>query len=593
MPAGPRAPTSALVARAVVAARREWMPISIVVAAIVCYANAVLNSFALDDNSIIVQNPLVHHLSAVWRAFALPYWPNHDGGQYRPLAVASFAVDWAISHGHPWWFHLVNVAWHVAACLLVWRVLATMLTPVGAWLGAMWFALQPVHVEAVSTVVGRLDLMAAAFVLAAWLAHRHGRWTAVVWYVLALASKESGIVFLGLAISHDLLVGGPPRQAFTSRRRLYDWYGLVTAIYAVVLLRVFRHEAFVAIAPTWRAGVTAAQRLLTAFRVVPEYARLMLAPVDLKMDYAPRVIDVPNGLTPVVLLGVALTLAAVAVAVLARRRAPAVAFGVLAFALAVAPVSNLFFASGVVLAERTLYLPSVGIAIIVGWLLERGVRLRPRLVATLAACVWIGFAVRVWTRTPQWRDNGTLLLTQMQEQPESYHTHQSAGNSYLLASRWGAADSSFRIARELFSADPGPYIGGAEAALGLENCDRAAELLDSAIRRAPRDVWVYLRLSEVRLCQRRWRAAIASALGAYELAPDSLRAIALVATAAKEIPDVQIAADAYRRALADHPGDRQLQAAYTELLHTERDTAGARRVRDVAGATLVARAVDP
>jgi tetratricopeptide (TPR) repeat protein len=210
----------------------------------------------------------------------------------------------------------------------------------------------------------------------------------------------------------------------------------------------------------------------------------------------------------------------------------------------------------------------------------------------LITCVGIGFAARIWTRTPVWRDDRTLLLTQMREQPESYHTHQSVGNYYLLASRWRNADSSFRIARTLFAADPGAYIGGAEAALSLGNCDGAAGLLDSAIRRAPTNAWLYLRLSEVRLCQRRWRAAVASALGGYELAPDSLRAIALVAAAAQQIPDAQIAADAYRRAVADHPGNSLLRARYAELVRVRRDTLAGPRAGAAIGPAPVGHAAD-
>ena len=83
---------------------RRWAPISIGLVAVLCYANALQNGFALDDNGIIADNASVHSLSALWRAYANPYWPDGNGGQYRPLAIASFALDWAlcIAAGATW-----------------------------------------------------------------------------------------------------------------------------------------------------------------------------------------------------------------------------------------------------------------------------------------------------------------------------------------------------------------------------------------------------------------------------------------------------------------------------------------------------------
>ena len=140
---------------------------------------------------------------------------------------------------------------------------------------------------------------------------------------------------------------------------------------------MFRHRALVDIAPTWFRA-TAVDRWLTEARVVPEYLRLMIAPYTLRMEYSPRVIDVAHHLSPLVAAGMLVTAAVLVALVYAWRRAPAAAFGLAWFGIAVSPVSNILFASGVVLAERTLYLPSVGAAILAGWVAQEVMR---RLVA--------------------------------------------------------------------------------------------------------------------------------------------------------------------------------------------------------------------
>lgn len=578
------------VVQAIGARQSVWVPASIVLIAVVCYANAVRNGFALDDIGIIATNPLVHSLTGIWRAYAHAYWPDGNGGQYRPLPIAMFSIDWAIAHGQPWWFHLVNIGWHALVCVLVWRVLSTMLPPAGAWFGAILFAVHPVHVEAVSNIVGRLELMATVFVLAAWLAHRRRHWSAVLWYALALASKETGVVFLALAVTHDLLFDGPWRRALASRRWLYDCYGLVTALYAGLLLLLFRHQNLVVPAPTWTRA-TAPERWLTMLRVVPECARLILAPMELKVDYTPRVIDLATHLTPAIALGAFLVALAVAAIWLTWRRAPAVAFGILLFCIAMSPVSNVLFPTGVVLAERTLYLPTVGVAVVAGWLFARAWTERPRLALVLATVLAVAFAVRAWTRTPIWQNNKTLVINQMRAQPESYRAHVTAGNIYLLTNNWSDADQSFRIARRLFTLDATPYLGGAESAMMLERLDTAAALLDSAIRLDPTMAWGYLRLADVRFYQRRWQSMMGNALAAYLLAPDSLRAADLVATGAQRLGDFASADAMYRRALADHPANRHFRERYANMLRARGDTAAARLQLERAGAPAATASV--
>ena len=172
-----------------VRAKRIALGVCATVAALV-FVNAIGNGFVLDDRGVIVGNPLVTSPASVWRAFGLPYWPvDVGGGQYRPLGILSFALDWLVSGGDTRWFHAVNVLWHVAATTLVFIVAAELLAPMAAAFAAIVFAVHPVHVEAIANVVGRLEPMATVFVLLALLAHRRANYLAPGWFALALLSK--------------------------------------------------------------------------------------------------------------------------------------------------------------------------------------------------------------------------------------------------------------------------------------------------------------------------------------------------------------------------------------------------------------------
>jgi hypothetical protein len=555
------------------------MMLIIGVIAAVCFANALNNSFTLDDQGIILENTLVHSASGIWRAFAHPYWPEYEGaGQYRPLVIASYALDWALSGGGwkaAWWFHLVNVAWHVAACVLVYRLLKELASPIAAAAGAIIFAVHPVHVEAVSNLVGRAELMMTVFALLAIIAHRRGSWWAVVWFTLALFSKESGITVIGIALASDVLMTPDWRKALKAHARLYAGYIGVCVLYAVVVVLIFRHQSIMVIAPTWK-GASTNERLLTMLGVVPQYLRLMVAPWDLDADYTPRTIDLEVSVTWGVIMGVLLLAVWVGAALAAWKKAPLVTFGIALFVAAIAPVANVFFPAGIVLAERTLYLPSVGAMCVLAWLIDQADAVGARRVLPLAgAALAIAFAVRTWTRTPVWRSNKSLALAWLEEHPESYRAHAWAASAFSYGLDWESAARQARISRALFPLDAIPYVTGGEAALGLNQPAVAAALFDSALGLDPKMYPAVRGLAKARYMAGDNQGAIDASWRAYKLY-DTAPAFVVLFAAAERTGNYAAADSAFRRGLADHPNDVSLRRGYAGMLRAKGDTAGAR-----------------
>jgi hypothetical protein len=339
----------------------------------------------------------------------------------------------------------------------------------------------PVHVEAVSNVVGRLEPMSAVFVLGALLAHRRGSWAAPALFAFGLLSKESAIVFLGLAAANDLILDRDWRMTLTARRWLYVGYGAVTVAYAAILLVTFHNREFSAPARVF-AGATFGHRLELVARTVPHYIRLLVAPLDLSASYAPNVISPYAGLSVMTAMGIVaggLVVVALVVA-MRRRRWPAMAFAVIWVPLTLAPVSNVFFPSGVLLAERTLYLASVGVCLGVGAMAERFLLTRPAMVMAATASVALAFGVRTWTRTPVWHDDRAYLLALLAEHPESYEAHLAAGHALRGANALDQAERELVIARRLFPRDSIVYREAADVAERQQRPAVAGALLDSA-----------------------------------------------------------------------------------------------------------------
>ena len=462
---------------------QQWALVAVVITAMLAYANALANGFVLDDAPIVRTNPLVTSPGQAWRAFAMPYWPDRVGaGQYRPLGIVSFAIDWGISGGNPRWFHAVNVVWHALTTAAVWMLAAELMMPTAALIAALTFAVHPVHVEAVANVVGRLECMAAVFAIGALIAHRRGHRSAPLWLALGVFSKESAIVFIGLAAAHDVLLSENWRATLKARRWWYASYAVVVLVYAATLAAVF-HDRALAIEARVLIGTTTLERLALVARVIPQYARLLLVPAELSASYAPNVIMPDGGLSAGAVIGVAvLMLAAVAFVFAVRgRRWPVMAFAMLWVPIALSPVSNVFFASGILLAERTLYLASVGVCLSLGAIAERVLTSRRAPALITISVVLLAFTARTWTRTPVWRDDRTWLVTLLADHPESYEGHRTAGGILKFAGQLDHAERELTIARELYPRDPLVYREAADVALRQQRTQLAAALRDSAM----------------------------------------------------------------------------------------------------------------
>jgi hypothetical protein len=424
---------------------RRAEALALALLALVVYANAAVNGFVLDDRAILLEHPVVQDPAQFWRAFVSPYWPESiGGGQYRPLGLISFGLDRALAGSSALWYHAVNMGWHAATTLLLWRFAMRYIAPVGAMFAAAVFAVHPVHVEAVANVVGRLELMAAAFVLAGLLAHARRSWTAVLFYACACLSKEHAIVFLPLALASHVVLDEHPGDEIRSRARLWIGYLIVTVIWLGGMWFATRSHP-----PTVSSvfsGLGAGDRLLTVVSIVPEYFRLLLLPIHLSADYEPGVLTAVTQLDHRVGLGVAVLVLWAWATVRAWRAQRVVAYGLVFVPVALAPVSNVLFPTGIALAERALYLPSVGVCLAAGWMFVR-LRLRHRTAVTAVGLSLLALgAVRTWSRTPVWHDSRTFALQLLADHPESYRAHWVAARVLHAAGNVDGARREYAIA---------------------------------------------------------------------------------------------------------------------------------------------------
>ena len=215
-----------------------------------------------------------------------------------------------------------------------------------------------------------------------------------------------------------------------------------------------------------------------------------------------------------------------------RGRAPApIALAVLWMAIAVVPVANVIAPTGVIVAERTLYLSSVGAVLLIGCVAERLGQVRWWLAVWFTVALSTGFAARVWTRTPIWESNRTLILTTAAAHPEASTTRLLLARVHARTGEVGAAISEYHAYLRLFGRNPMVWAEAADYASGHGQLALADSLLRAAVASVGPVYVLAAARAEVALRGHRYAEALRAARDARVLAPDSALGYTLAARA--------------------------------------------------------------
>jgi tetratricopeptide (TPR) repeat protein len=440
--------------------------------------------FIHDDHRIVEQNALVQDASQWGRIATSGYWTVDERqvpNLYRPVTIASLALNRRATGPGPFGFRLVDLVLHLAVVGLFYAaarrvalVAGAPLADVVALVAAALFAVHPVHTEVLGLVVGRSELLAAGFTLLALVlflgpqragarpdgdAGQRGSVlaaaAAIASLVMAFLSKESAIAAPVLLLAADRLAR-PSNAPGTSNLR---WGFHAAAFAAVGLALLLRIQVLGAIVPSAFthfidnpiAHLPFPRGLFTALAVLWRDALLLVRPWPLSIDYSYASIpEAMSLLEPRALAGAALVLASGAGLWFWWKRQPAAAFALLLLALPLLPVANLLFPIGTLLAERLLYLPSAGACLLAGLLAARLLSapggVRRRWVHTAVAAVVVVFALIDLRRAADWRDDRSIFQAAVQVFPDNVRAQFNYGAASERAGDDATAEAAYRRA---------------------------------------------------------------------------------------------------------------------------------------------------
>ena len=558
----------------------------------ISYFPALSAGFVWDD-VVLTRTTSLHAWSGLAQIWFTPHSLFPYEGHYWPLLYTTFWLEHKLWGLTPLGYHLVNLLLHTGVVLLLWRLLRRLEVP-GAWFAAAVFAVHPLHVESVAWVIGRKDMLATVFYLAAVLAYirftempRGGRrggpyLLAVALFVLGLLSKSIIVTLPVVLLLWHWWRHGRVTLADGSRTLPFFLVGLGITLAEYVYYIGNQPTAF---------AYSPLERGLIAARALAFYAGKLLWPAGLTGVY-PRW---EPGIGDLLAWGGAAGFAA-AVAVLwhwRRRLGRGPLAGVLFFAVALSPVLG-FVDFGYMrysfVADRYQYLGGIGlIAVVVGaagCACQRGLgalpthRTRPaRLAIGVAGAAILAVAgILTWNQAGLYRDDGTFFTHVIAHNPQARGAHHNLGNYLQAERRYGEAQAAFQTALEQQPNNPGLLsdIGALLQKQGRH--EEAIARYREALRLKPKHknanqnlAGVLVKTGTLRLNQGRHEEAIARFREVLRLNPRHQKALRNIAVALINQRRYAEGLAAAQQMIARYPDDAQAhQLAGLGLFHLNR-----------------------
>ena len=442
----------------------------------VLYGTSINGDFIADDKLVILQNPLVAgRLSDLGEIFISPYYYGQvHAGLYRPLTVVSYNFNKFFSDG-PFGFHLLNVILNALNGFMAFLVVSKLINRRTAYTAMVLFIFLPIHSEAVSSIVGRAELMSFLFSSLSLLFVLNKRYAlASVALLAGLLSKETAagffLVFLYLwkFQEHKTL-----RQVLSNSLYFVPSIAVYATLRVYVLGKYFIGvDHLMAYNPLRFAPFL--QSLWTSFKVFYLYLFKMVIPHKLSFDYSFNQIPVIRNpfLHYEVYAGI-IILTALAY-LMVKKRDNIYGLSAAVFLLVYLPVSNWFVKIGTIMGERLMYAPSLGLVILATLLINKLTMLNivrhndvqhpnwlKKLIYTCLVVVFSVYGLVIIDRNRDWNNEPALIRSGYAANPNSVVNLTNMAflefndKNYLEASRW--AEKAIKVLPDHI---PALYLAG-------------------------------------------------------------------------------------------------------------------------------------
>lgn len=449
----------------------KTLAIAMAILGVVLYFNTAGFNYTLDDYSVIKENNItMQGMSALPQIFTTPYREGYiiiDKQLYRPISKALFAVVWEIAPDKPGLNHMMNILLYALTGFFLLLTLAKYLkSPVLALVITAIYVSHPVHTESVASIKGIDDMLSMFFfILTMYKVHtylytntmKHLAW-AMFFFLICMFSKESSITFIA-AIPLMIYFFTDVKLNKNIKTSLY--FVGVAAFFLVVRMVILQDSVSnpsSVVDNLLSQTSDGAVKFSTAVYILIIYLKLLVFPHPLVFDYSYNQVTLKEPGDMLFIMSLLIHLGLAAYALLKWKKKDLIAFGILFYAITFSISSNIIIEIGSSLAERFLYVPSLGFAIVVAGVLallfktdlKASYNSVPDLIKNnvpiiaVTSVIVILFGFKTVTQNSVWENNLTLYQSGVKNSPNSTRTHYYLGNYMIKPDFWAGQDSISR-----------------------------------------------------------------------------------------------------------------------------------------------------
>ncbi|CAG2160236.1 unnamed protein product [Oppiella nova] len=468
----------------------------------ICYWPSMWGQLVFDDRPAIIDNKDLRPNTPLYRLFQNDFWgtPLHkeqSHRSYRPLTTLTFRWNFSIHGLNPMGYHIINIALHSLVCILFYNYSRLLFCDsMTSLITSLLFAVHSIHTECVASIVGRAELLSAIFYLSAlliWISQKYKMkyklLLSVIFSWFGFLCKEQSLTALIICAIHELIsrrhlpikenkvipkaslnsiivrVGNIKRSQIVWRKIVKNIFILLTAFMSALIFRLylmgnkfpkfnrFDNPASYSGAPT---------KQLTYSYLIAFNSWLLLFPCDLSCDWTHASIPlVSNLLDPRIwtigaFFAILFSLLFYALIKSEDHRL----FLVLTLAIVpFIPSSNIFFPTGFVVAERVLYLPSIGFVLLIGMGVKKMLdswESHSTGIKTVIGLLLIVHTVKTYRRCNEWNNEYSLYTSGLKVNPMNTKLLNNLGR---LHERDGSYDVAINYFREAVRIEPSDVRG--------------------------------------------------------------------------------------------------------------------------------------
>jgi predicted negative regulator of RcsB-dependent stress response len=446
-----------------------------VVLSFAVFGNGIFGDFVFDDVAVVQNRGDLKDSSNFFNLFVSPYHLLAKLGLFRPFTMASYAInhyindsilpDSSTSFQQAAGFHIVNIVIHALNSFLVFWLVRYLFPPKAdppladknrflSYATFLLFLVHPIHTEAVTSIVGRAELLAFFWSLVAiYFFIKKDSLLSAVSFLFALLSKEVALMALPIIFYVDWLL---LKNKFSPVVKKMTFFALPIGIYSLLRYKAlgayFFGDATMTIVGNLLNFLPFQERILTAFKVLYMYLERLIWPIHLSADYSySTILPVSSFTDPAFLIGAGFFVFLLWLLVSRKTSGTVVAFGALVFLSPYIIVSNLIKPVGTIMGERLMYFPSFGFLLLFSCLLFKlSEKFGKKLIYIVLAFIIVFFSVRTIIRNRDWRDARTLFMATLEESPNSLIARAALAAVHIKDDEWDEAKEQLNIALDIY-----------------------------------------------------------------------------------------------------------------------------------------------